>query len=236
MPVYKIYLLLIILFSPSVSYAQEDYSTGTKQETLGFSLGAILGGLIAGPPGAIIGATGGILFGHRNAEIKNKIALMKDEILKKDIAIADLSQRLSDQEVKNLNTLHPAGFENKQSLLNKLKSELSYTVYFRTDQVEINEEDRQYLNKLSKLIMNIPEISVLLHAHTDPRGTIIYNRKLSQERAEKVAAELIQSGIKAHRIHQHAYGEAKAKSRSGDLEGYYFDRKVVINLTTNVRT
>lgn len=231
----KIFFLLFILITPPVSYAQDNFSTGTRQETIGFGLGALIGGLIAGPPGVVIGATGGTLFGHKHADTKNKFILMEEEILKKDIAIADLRQRLSDQKIKYLNTMRTVKFENRQSIFNKLKQGVSYVVYFRTDQTGINDQDRQNLEELSKVIMDIPEIRISIDAHADPRGNASYNYKLSQDRARNVAEEFIKSGIRVNRIYQHAYGETRSVSGPGDHEAYYFDRRVEIKLTSDTR-
>lgn len=53
--------ITLILFS-SVAHTQNDTTTDSNKDTLGFGIGALIGNLLAGHPGAIIEAAGGALF------------------------------------------------------------------------------------------------------------------------------------------------------------------------------
>lgn len=52
----------VILFS-SVAQTQDDTTTASSKDTLGFGIGTLIGGLLAVPTGAIIYAAGRMLFG-----------------------------------------------------------------------------------------------------------------------------------------------------------------------------
>ena len=52
----------VILFS-SVAQTQDDTTTASSKDTLGFGIGTLIGGLLAVPTGAIICAAGRMLFG-----------------------------------------------------------------------------------------------------------------------------------------------------------------------------
>jgi len=71
---------------------------------------------------------------------------------------------------------------------------------------------------LDSLIMVLKEqpITVELGSHTDSRGSIKYNERLSQQRAESAVAYLIAHGIEAKRIKAKGYGESQLLNRCSD--------------------
>ena len=84
------------------------------------------------------------------------------------------------------------------------------------------------LDKVVAYLQGHPEISVRLSGHTDHVGKDEYNRKLSAERAERVAAYLIARGIAQKKITTFGFGESKPLV-TGDLdEGQEINRRVEI--------
>ena len=57
------------------------------------------------------------------------------------------------------------------------------------------------------LITQNPTLKVELSAHTDSRGSDVYNNKLSQERAQSCMDYLIKKGISDERIVAKGYGK-----------------------------
>ncbi len=51
---------------------------------------------------------------------------------------------------------------------------------------------------------------------------------MADQRIDKVRQQLVLAGVEDHRIFSKAFGEMKMVSSPGDLDGYTFDRKVVI--------
>lgn len=66
---------------------------------------------------------------------------------------------------------------------------------------------------------------VLLVGRADPRGTDEYNQRLGQERAERIKALLISSGLSADRIQVESQGERDAKGHLPEY-AYGYDRRV----------
>ena len=64
-------------------------------------------------------------------------------------------------------------------------------------------------NYLYKLLIDNPEIIVLLAAHTDSKGSEAYNLNLSQKRAASVVNYLIKKGISRERLKSKGFGESK---------------------------
>ncbi len=211
-------------------------TAANHKEEAGLGMGAIIGGLIAGPPGAIIGAAGGAWFGNREKQEDSKLSGLEQRLLEKQGELAILQGEFQQLQGAFGQQLHKVKMEKHLGALEQLSQGVSLTVYFRTDSAEIDAEMIPRINKLAKFIKDFPEIQIQLDAHADRRGHHDYNLKLSQKRAEVVSRKLMEAGLDVTRIHGHAYGESEALTTPGDEEGYIFDRRVNIHLTLDTET
>jgi len=80
-------------------------------------------------------------------------------------------------------------------------------IYFDTNSSKLRSEEKTELNELVSVLVEYPEISIELRAHTDSRGDSNYNLILSQNRAQTVANYLVYKGIKANRLVYKGYGD-----------------------------
>lgn len=211
-------------------------TSADHKEEAGLGLGAIIGGLIAGPPGAIIGAAGGAWLGNKQAGKESKLKLLEQRLTEKDSELAFLQNEFSDMQNGFSQKLHKVKMEKRISALEDLSRGVSLTVYFRSNSAEVDTEIIPHIEKLVHFIKEFPEIQIQLQAHADRRGHSDYNKKLSRDRADIITQQLIRAGLDPARIHVHAYGESRARSVIGDVEGYVFDRRVNIQLTLNTET
>ena len=76
-------------------------------------------------------------------------------------------------------------------------------------EAEVNSKDS--LDYLYDILTQNPKLVIELMAHTDCRGSEIYNKKLSQGRANKCVAYLISKGIDPRRMKPVGYGESSPK-------------------------
>ena len=81
------------------------------------------------------------------------------------------------------------------------------TIYFETDKFDVANEDIAKLVELVKILNDNPQFHLTIHAHTDERGTVEYNRKLSHKRAVAVQKELVQMEIPEARMSIMVHGE-----------------------------
>ena len=81
-------------------------------------------------------------------------------------------------------------------------------LYYDFNKSAIRAGEARELEALSKLMKRYPSMEIELGAHTDCRGTIPYNLKLSLRRAESAKQFLVQRGISANRIKAIGFGEA----------------------------
>ena len=84
-------------------------------------------------------------------------------------------------------------------------------IFYDFDKATLRPESATALDELVRLLNENPNITIELSAHTDCRGSEVYNERLSQRRAESVVAYLIEQGIAADRLTPKGYGEGKPK-------------------------
>lgn len=80
-------------------------------------------------------------------------------------------------------------------------------IYYDFDKWNIRPDAAIELDKLVKILVDNPEISIELGSHTDCRGSDKYNEKLSQKRAESAVNYIVSMGIDKKRITAKGYGE-----------------------------
>lgn len=203
----------------------------------GMGAGAAAGTLIAGPAGFIIGGLiGGLVGSSQDTE---------NPILQSTVAIEDepstdiqLSQKdaanteLASIQVAQLGaiTVPDSGINSQHDeIIDILTTDLSIDIYFRSGSADIEAFYPARLDALAKLMKNMDQLELHLDGYTDRRGDKSQNIALANQRIEKVRQQLINAGVDENRIISKAFGEMKMVSRAGDLEGYTFDRKVVIS-------
>jgi ompA family protein len=84
-------------------------------------------------------------------------------------------------------------------------------VFYPFDKAEVASESAPALERLAKLLIDNPHITIELAAHTDYRGNDAYNLSLSQRRAESVVNYLLSKGIARDRLTPKGYGESVSK-------------------------
>ena len=231
MTISKTLLFVSLLGIQSIASADDIQHLSSTKESTGFGVGAIIGGLLAGPPGAIIGAAGGSWFGHRETEADKTIAKLEKELNAKSIELAYQQNELATTKVAFQNEFQRVVHSQEIQSLEKLSKGISYVIYYKTNDAEIRHDIRPQIKQLIELIKPYPQIQVQIEGHADSRGTEQYNLALSKKRINKVRAEFINAGISDKRLHGHAYGEKQTRATKGDTEAYVFDRRVTINLT-----
>ena len=80
-------------------------------------------------------------------------------------------------------------------------------VYFAFDQYVVSATAATELDKIVALMQRQPALKLEASTHTDTRGSKIYNRILSQKRAQAVLAYLVKQGIAEERVYLNFYGE-----------------------------
>lgn len=89
-------------------------------------------------------------------------------------------------------------------------------IFYDYDRSDIRILGMRDLNEIAYFLMDNPEISVVLSAHTDSRGRSSYNKSLSERRGSAAVRYLISRGIAPSRITSQGFGETVLVNDCGD--------------------
>ena len=104
-------------------------------------------------------------------------------------------------------------------------------IYFETGRATLMPESFRSLNGLVDFLTQYPTVVVEIGGHTDNTGSAQINQKLSEERAEAVAAYVISQGIRTGRIVSRGYGFSKPVAGNETEEGRTRNRRVDFTIT-----
>lgn len=90
---------------------------------------------------------------------------------------------------------------------------------FDFDKSVLRPEGKATLDKLTSDLKGVDYETILVTGHTDRLGSVQYNQKLSERRADTVNTYLIGKGIPDSRTTSAGMGEMQPVTKSGDCEG-----------------
>ena len=100
-------------------------------------------------------------------------------------------------------------------------------VFFREAKAEILEASNPVLEAVLKVLVDNPEIEhLLVEGHTNSRASRLYNRRLSQARAEAVVAWLELKGIAGERLIPKGFGEDRPLVKDSHPDAMVINRRV----------
>lgn len=89
-------------------------------------------------------------------------------------------------------------------------------IYYNYNDATLRPDARKDLDAVAILLKQYPKLVFELAAHTDSRGSTVYNDGLSQRRAESAANYLTQKAVSAERLTAKGYGEREPVNRCED--------------------
>lgn len=98
-------------------------------------------------------------------------------------------------------------------------------IFYDFDRATLRPESVEELNRLVKLMKDIPSLKIEISSHTDNYGSDEYNMKLSQDRAKSVVDFLIKVGISENRLVAKGYGETQPIATNATEEGRQLNRR-----------
>ncbi|SDB37053.1 OmpA family protein [Belnapia rosea] len=85
----------------------------------------------------------------------------------------------------------------------------TYLVFFDWDRADLTDRARQVITEAATATRRLQSTKIEVAGHADRSGTPQYNQRLSERRAQAVAAELVRQGINRSEIGITAYGESR---------------------------
>ena len=102
---------------------------------------------------------------------------------------------------------------------------------FKFGTAEIIPESRKELDDLVEILKAFPKVKIKIGAYTDRVGTESGNKKLSQDRANAIAAALKEAGVSAQVTGAEGYGSEFAKyPADAPEENRIKDRRVSVSV------
>lgn len=216
----------------------DDYAS--KEETVGFFSGAILGGLAGGPPGAILGAAIGAFAGD-GQQARQEAGELKAELLTAQIetdrlrnetreleqqyqlAMAELDQ-LRSGSARTIPAFLPGPIDSASI------GGASLSVHFRSGSRAIEGHYQTQLESIARLAKQMPTAAVEITGYADRNGDAERNLNLSRQRSDEVKTFLNEHGIENASITTVGYGESNPLYNTQSLETDFFDRRVTVRI------
>lgn len=106
-------------------------------------------------------------------------------------------------------------------------------IFFDTGKSTLRAESNAELDRLVKLMKDVPGLKIEISGHTDNTGSASLNETLSQSRAEAVVTYLVSKGIAANRMTAKGYGSSKPISTNNTDEGRQLNRRTEFEIKAN---
>lgn len=98
-------------------------------------------------------------------------------------------------------------------------------IYYDFNSYKLRKESVEELNRLVKIMKDVPTLKIEISSHTDSIGGYQYNMTLSQKRAEEVVKYLISAGIEKERLVAKGYGYTQPIASNRTDEGRQLNRR-----------
>ncbi len=106
-------------------------------------------------------------------------------------------------------------------------------IFFDFDRATLRPESTAELERLTKLLNDLPNLKIEISGHTDSKGSDEYNKKLSERRAKTVVDHLIGKGIATGRLQFAGYGEERPIDTNDTDEGRQQNRRTEFEIIGN---
>ncbi len=106
-------------------------------------------------------------------------------------------------------------------------------VFFDTGKSTLRAESNGELDRIVKLLKDVPTLTIEISGHTDNTGSASINESLSQQRAEAVVTYLKTKGIVVTRLTAKGYGSSKPVTTNSNEEGRQQNRRTEFEIKGN---
>lgn len=191
--------------------------------TLGAGLGAIIGSTTghAGPGiaiGAAAGALSGALIGNSVDANERENEAIRQGALRQQESI-DANRRLLD-ELRSRGA--DARISDRGVVINLPD------VLFEFDRADLTYDAGRTVQDIADVLQRTPDRTISIEGHTDSIGSDLYNQRLSERRAQRVAEALDRSGVRPSQLRVHGYGESNPIASNESDVGRARNRRVEV--------
>ena len=190
---------------------------------LGAGLGAIVGNQ-AGHPGAgiAIGSAFGAISG---ALVGNEFDRQNESLSERDRRIKDQERKLAENR-RLIEELKSKGIDARSSSRGVVAN--LPDVLFEFDSARLTADARGAAQEIAQAVKGTLGRKLSVEGHTDSIGTDGYNQRLSLQRANAVADELVQHGISRGSIASRGFGKGDPIASNNTAAGRQRNRRVEV--------
>ncbi|WP_417622813.1 OmpA family protein [Parasphingorhabdus sp.] len=102
----------------------------------------------------------------------------------------------------------------------------SAKISFRSGSAYVSPESNQVLDKVAMALKPCGGLSISVEGHTDDNGDSAINRTMSQERADRIKAGLVERGISSALITATGYGSSRPRAKGTDAAADAENRRI----------
>lgn len=106
-------------------------------------------------------------------------------------------------------------------------------IFFDTGKSILRAESNAELDRLVKLMKDVPSLKIEISGHTDNTGSATINNELSKSRADAVVTYLKSKGVAANRMTSEGYGSTKPIASNDTVAGKQENRRTEFKITGN---
>ena len=163
------------------------------------------------------------------ADAARQAALQKEAEARETAARAEREkQELRAALLEQFNRILPTQ-DTPRGLMVKMSD-----VLFDTGKYDLRPPAREALAKLSGIVLAHPGLKLEIEGHTDSTGSLTFNQKLSEQRADSVRAYLIQEGLNPDSITSRGFGPGMPVADNKTIKGRQLNRRVEIIISGEV--
>lgn len=106
-------------------------------------------------------------------------------------------------------------------------------IFFDTGKSTLRSESNTEIDRLVKLMKDVPKMKIEISGHTDNTGSASLNESLSQKRAQAVVNYLISKGISENRMTAKGYGSSMPIASNSTSDGRQQNRRTEFEIKAN---
>ncbi len=129
----------------------------------------------------------------------------------------------------------PAGFQVDADCNIIPQKIILRSVNFKFNKATLTDAAKVTLNSVAVALKKQPSLDVQVQGHTDSVGSVAYNNRLSQQRANSVRSYLISQGVNGANLTAKGYGPSKPIASNKTSAGRTLNRRVEFEVTNHVQ-
>lgn len=219
-------------------YPTDSVKPQTHHEAISGGIGLVVGSIAAGPLGAIIGGSMGVMAGNQQSKTEtitsqqHSISRLEQDLehIMAELAQSKITTQTAQSTIEILESDKQDSQQQHRAEQIQFANSYQFDIYFMTNSHSITHHSQQGLIKLAQLLQENEHIYANIEAHSDWRGSDDANCLLARQRLSAVTQHLIEAGGHQDQLLATSYGEHANSNQGVWGDELFYDRRVTISL------